>query len=98
MLQEKMLESKTNEVKIEDIDAEVMQEVIRFIYTGTADWKIASQLLDVAFMYEMEKLQDKCTDALCWNLSPENAIETLVLGDKLGNEYLQEICIKYIGL
>jgi hypothetical protein len=34
MFEHQMLEGKNNHVKIEDVDSDVMEEVLRFIYTG----------------------------------------------------------------
>ena len=45
-----MIEGKSNRVKIDDVDADVMTEVLRFIYTGKINniEKMADLLLPVA--------------------------------------------------
>ena len=50
MFEHQMLEGKNSRVQIDDIDPDVLQEALRFIYTGKANSvdKIADLLLPVA--------------------------------------------------
>ena len=50
MFESQMQESIGNKVKIEDVDAEVMNEILRFIYTGKSNSidKMADLLLAAA--------------------------------------------------
>lgn len=98
MLQAEMIESKTCEVVIKDIDENVMEEMIRFVYTGKAnfDGDLAVKLLRVAEKYGIEKLKEKCIEFLNWDLSVDDAIETLVLANQFEAEYLLKNCIQFI--
>lgn len=98
MLQTEMKESKTCEVVINDIDEDIMVEMIRFIYTGMANLNgiIAEKLLQVADKYGIEKMKLKCIEFLNWDLSVENAIETLVLAEQYEAEDLFNNCIQFI--
>jgi speckle-type POZ protein len=50
MFEHEMLEGKNNYVEIKDVDAEVMSEILRFIYTDKSNNvdKMADLLLPVA--------------------------------------------------
>lgn len=50
MFEHQMIEGKSNRVKIDDVDPDVMNEVLRFIYTGKSNGidKMADLLLAVA--------------------------------------------------
>lgn len=50
MFEHQMIEGKSNRVKIDDVDAEVMYEMLRFIYSGRSSGidKIADLLLAAA--------------------------------------------------
>ena len=50
MFEHQMLEGKSNRVKIDDVDPDVMTEVLRFIYTGRINniEKMSDLLLPVA--------------------------------------------------
>jgi speckle-type POZ protein len=50
MFEHQMIEGKSNRVKIDDVDPDVMTEVLRFIYTGRINniEKMSDLLLPVA--------------------------------------------------
>lgn len=50
MFEHQMIEGKSNRVKIDDVDADVMYEMLRFIYTGKTSGidKMADLLLAAA--------------------------------------------------
>lgn len=100
MLQTDMKEAKTNEVVIKDIEEEVMEEMIRFVYTGKANLNgdMAVKLLHVADKYGIEKMKMKCVEFLSWDLSMENVIGTLVLADQFEANDLLEYCTQFINV
>uniref|UniRef100_A0A8C9N686 Speckle type BTB/POZ protein n=1 Tax=Serinus canaria TaxID=9135 RepID=A0A8C9N686_SERCA len=83
MFEHEMEESKKNRVEINDVEPEVFKEMMCFIYTGKAPNldKMADDLLAAADKYALERLKVMCEDALCSNLSVENAAEILILAD-----------------
>lgn len=50
MFEHQMIEGKSNRVKVDDVDADVMYEMLRFIYTGKTSGidKMADLLLAAA--------------------------------------------------
>ena len=77
-----MEEQSTKRVNIEDINPEVFQDLLRFIYTGrvsTATMEtMAAGLYIAADKYLMDKLKIKCENYLLCHMSPDNCIELLL--------------------
>jgi speckle-type POZ protein len=99
MFEHQMLEGKSNRVKIEDVDPEVMTEVLRFIYTGkiiNID-KMADLLLPVADKYALDRLKSLCEEALSVNLDIENVADTLILADLHSALQLKFQAIEFIN-
>lgn len=74
MFEHETKEKKENRVEITDVDAEVLTEMLQFIYTGKVPSmdKYAVELLAVADKYQLEPLKVICEEALCSKLAPEN--------------------------
>jgi speckle-type POZ protein len=72
----------TNQIKIEDIQPEVFQELLRFIYTGqvsTATMEtMAAGLFIAADKYSPNELKNECENYLIHDMSPDNCIELLL--------------------
>ena len=49
------------------------------------------------FQYALERLKVMCEEALCNNLSADNAADTLILADLHSAEKLKDITIIYIN-
>ncbi len=85
MFQHPMEEQSTNQVKIEDIDPEVFDQLLRFIYTGCVPLDkletMAAGLLIAADKYSMDELKMKCENYLLSQMSPDNCIILLLHGD-----------------
>ncbi|XP_064396844.1 speckle-type POZ protein-like A isoform X2 [Halichondria panicea] len=99
MFQHSMEESLKNRVEIQDLDPEVLQEILTYIYTGKAPnlSKTADALLSAADKYNLERLKLMCEECLCNELNAENAADTLILADMHCAERLKEITIEYIN-
>ena len=77
-----MKEQSTNQIKIEDIQPEVFQDMLRFIYTGrvsTATMEtMAAGLFIAADKYSPNELKNECENYLIHDMSPDNCIELLL--------------------
>jgi speckle-type POZ protein len=82
MFQHPMREQSTNQIKIEDIQPEVFQELLRFIYTGRVSIAtmetMAVGLFIAADKYMLIGLKNKCENYLLHDMSPDNCIELLL--------------------
>eukprot|EP00731_Ephydatia_muelleri_P032775 Em0024g319a len=100
MFEHEMEESRKNRVEISDLDQEVMQEMLAYIYVGKAPnlKKRADSLLSAADKYALDCLKVMCEEALCANLNIENVSDTLVLADDLHSAtQLKAMCIDFIN-
>ncbi|XP_031232021.1 TD and POZ domain-containing protein 1-like [Mastomys coucha] len=102
MFEHEMEQSLTNRIKILDLDPQVFKEMMGFIYTGKAphldSHSMATGVLAAADKYGLEGLKALCEDALCRNLSVENAAQTLILADLQGLERLKTQALDFIAL
>ncbi|KAM6164716.1 LOW QUALITY PROTEIN: speckle-type POZ protein-like [Rhynchocyon petersi] len=99
MFEHEVEESKKNQVLINDVDPEVFKEVMCFIYMGKAPNvdKMAGNLLAAAERYALERLKVMCEDALCSNLSVENAADILILADLHSAHQLKSQAVDFIN-
>jgi speckle-type POZ protein len=78
-------ENSTNQVKIEDIEPEVFDQLLRFIYTGRVPLDklqtMAAELFIAADKYLMDELKMKCENYLLNQMSPDNCVILLLHGD-----------------
>ncbi|UYV69909.1 SPOPL [Cordylochernes scorpioides] len=88
-----------NLIYITDVEPTVMQELLRFIYTGNSRnvEGMAEKLLAGAAKYGLERLKVLCEMSLASALSPNNAGDVLVLADRYQAEQLKAFTIRFIN-
>ena len=101
MFQSDMKETQTQKVTIDDFKAEVVGEMLNFIYTGNVSSQdaildIASELLKVADKYQLDLLKNICEESLCSTLKVINCVEYLVLGDMYNAVKLKKIAMRLV--
>ncbi|XP_021045396.1 TD and POZ domain-containing protein 4-like [Mus pahari] len=100
MFEHDMEASLKNRVEIHDLDPLVFEEMMDFIYMGTApllySYSMACDVLAAADKYGLEGLKVMCEDALCRDLSVENAAHTLILADLHSTEHLKTQALDFI--
>jgi speckle-type POZ protein len=98
MFAAQMKESKTKTVHINDIKGKVLQEMLRFVYTGKVeDLKAnASALIFAAEKYDIKELKDLCVSSLIKNLSKTNIFDTIIIADRCNENVLLYDCIEFI--
>lgn len=98
------LEAKENRVIFKEMDFEVLEQFIKFIYSGQVDEdiikNIALDLIFVADIYQLKTLTKLCEFYIFDNISHENVLEIL---DVVGNfdvidPILKEKCKECIEL
>ena len=87
MFESNMKEVKEGEVHITDISANIMEEILRFIYTGkiSVEQTRMTDLLIVADMYGLDELITICEEEIISNMSLENIENILTVTDRLSN-------------
>ncbi|CAD6204152.1 GSCOCG00009889001-RA-CDS [Cotesia congregata] len=92
-----MKEKKENEVTITDIDCEVFEKLLEYIYTDKVENLdiFAEGLLDASDKYQLRGLKEICEDSLAKTISIENAIRILILADRHNATRLKEFAMNY---
>jgi hypothetical protein len=87
-----------NVLELEDVEFEVAEEMVNFIYDGTVKdmEKQAESLLEVADKFKINRLKAYCEKYFYENLCTLNAIETLKLSAKCHAQELKNECIRFI--
>ncbi len=100
MLSSDMLESSSNEIKIDDLDADTVQKMLSFMYTGTLpntkESKDTDKLLYAAEKYQLEHLKKICSNKLAKNINQENVIDLLIKAHLYHLASLKKYCIDFI--
>ncbi len=92
-------EMQTGEVEIEDVDPDVFQEVLRYLYTGltrsTTMDVMAPALLAAAEKYLIDELKSRCETHLIRQMSAKNCLSLLTLTTHHPAEHLKKFAIEY---
>ncbi|XP_035210580.1 speckle-type POZ protein B-like isoform X2 [Stegodyphus dumicola] len=98
MLEHDMEEKKQNKVDIIDMDPDVMEEMLRFIYTGKCIKlkSMPNDLLAVAEKYSLERLKAMCEEELYKNITVDSVANLLVLADFHNAGQLKSHAIDFI--
>ncbi|KAI9556558.1 hypothetical protein GHT06_016348 [Daphnia sinensis] len=90
-------EKLSNHVQIDDIEPDVFQEVLRFIYTGRLSLEtmdmMATGLLAAADKYLLDQLKTECENHLIRRISPENCLDLLFLTDRHPASHLKKYAL-----
>jgi speckle-type POZ protein len=96
----KFEEGQSKNVEIDDIEPEVFQQLLRYVYTGTApkleEETITEPLFLAADKYQMDKIKERCKESLIRKLSLENAVRYLVMAHLHSAGRLQEASIQFL--
>jgi speckle-type POZ protein len=86
-------------VEIEDIDPDVFQELLRYMYTGspqsTAMDVMAPGILAAANKYMLDQLKTRCETHLIRQMSAKNCLDLLTLTTHHPAEHLKKFAIDY---
>lgn len=99
MLKENTAEKQNAYVKLVDVNSEDLANVLEFIYTGTIqDLSTCNcnNLILLADRYDLKDLFVLAQHALCEQLTPDNAIELLIVADMCNSYYVKETILKFI--
>jgi speckle-type POZ protein len=99
MFQHPTKEMLSGNVEVEDINPDVFQELLRYLYTGltrsTALDVTAPALLVAADKYLLEDLKTRCETYLIRQMSPQNCLNMLTLTAHHPAEHLKKFAIDY---
>lgn len=98
-----MRESTRREVEISDQDVDVMQALVRFMYTGEVHSEVLENdemtlaLMLAAHKYEAPTLVGFCSDAVSAHLQVKTVAERLLVADSIGQDDLRVRCLDFIS-
>jgi len=83
MFQHDTIETRSKTIKIEDMTASTVEQILKYLYTGHVnlpeDINDQVELLEAADRYQLDALKSKCFNRLCRQISSENAGKLCVL-------------------
>ncbi|XP_057318208.1 speckle-type POZ protein-like [Microplitis mediator] len=95
MFKHKLKENQENEVDIPDMDPDICEKLLEFIYTdNVTDFdQFFERLYEPADKYQIPALKKVCEELLYKNVNVENAVQYLVLLDRhnAGEEFFNYI-------
>jgi len=97
MLSHDMEEKKSGRIVVEDLDVDVVQGMLEFIYSGHVnDIKLkASGLLAAADKYDLTLLKQLCVTSLCLNIDSSNVLDMLVLSEVYNEPTLRSLSLAF---
>ncbi|XP_046658082.1 speckle-type POZ protein B-like [Daphnia pulicaria] len=99
MFQHPTKEMQTSELEVEDVNPDVFQEVLRYLYTGltrsTTMDVMAPGRFAAADKYLLEILKIRCETHLIRQMSAMNCLDLLTLTTYHPAEYLKKFAIEY---
>jgi len=100
MFEHDMEEKRNNRVDIKDIDREVFEEMLKFIYSDEFLYpkEMKKDLLIAANRYDVKSLKASCEKDIFDCLSFENAAETLIFADLHNAEQLKARTLDFIKI
>ena len=98
MLQSKMSENATGEVKIDDVDKDVLKEMLRYMYKVEVDETFTKfkELLILADKYEVQGLIKYCGIKIVESLNKDNAFQVGVFAELHNANNLLDKTVEFI--
>ncbi|KAL2724424.1 speckle-type POZ protein B-like [Vespula squamosa] len=101
MFSHEMQENIENVINIKDIDPELFEVVLKFLYTNEINIKIITEhifldLITIADIYQLENLKNQLIERAIIYLTIDNVMDTLVFAEKLNIAILKESCMSFI--
>ena len=100
MFENDMTEKKSGVVEIDDVDGEILQRLLDYVYSGRFDEEEETtktqQLLIAAEKYAIDRLKASCEESLVKRMSVETAVYDLVLADDHNAQKLKEKALEFI--
>ncbi|XP_044012401.1 speckle-type POZ protein-like [Aphidius gifuensis] len=95
---EEFKENKKNEVVIDDIDEDVFEEFLHYIYTDESPNvdKMTMELLAVADKYQVDSLKNICEGIICRKIDFENVASKFVFSDKYNLKKLNKKSLEFM--
>jgi len=99
MLEADMKEKMNGDIEIKNMDKEVLEDLLKYIYSGVAPniERHAGELFAAADLYQLEKLKEVCEVKLCSRFDLSNCIDLLILGDLHNAQKLKASALEFVS-
>lgn len=101
MFQHDMRESKTREVVIQDIQPEVFNDLLHFIYSGRTQAPLNENTAQLMFMaadkYNVEDLKEDCVSFLLSQMQTTNALDLMVWAHLHSIEKIKDAALNFVA-
>ncbi|XP_035229652.1 TD and POZ domain-containing protein 4-like [Stegodyphus dumicola] len=100
MFQNDTIENTENKIIVKDVDPCILENLLRFIYTGRIKQYTYAEACDLYYAsdkYAVLDLQDICREIIISSLSTSTVFEVLALADKHTDEKLLNEALTYIA-
>ncbi|XP_035221357.1 speckle-type POZ protein B-like [Stegodyphus dumicola] len=98
MFQHSITKTTDNAITIPDIDGNVLDQLVLFMYTGCISelsCPMARDLYSASDKYAVLQLKDKCTELLISSSSTSTAVEILTLGNTNNNIRIRNAAVRF---
>ncbi|KAI9562786.1 hypothetical protein GHT06_010241 [Daphnia sinensis] len=96
-----MVEAKTGQVAITDIEKEIFKEPMHYIYAGHTSTPLteltARSLYEAAEKYDIQDLREECVDFLLFHIQLNNAIHLLIWANAHSIDEIKEAALKFVA-
>ncbi|KAM3278807.1 hypothetical protein ACQJBY_046224 [Aegilops geniculata] len=96
-----MVESSGSLIEIQDMEPDVFEALLHFIYTGKVspmiDVVMASHLLVAADRYNIARLKQICEEKLCCHIDSYMVATSLAIAEQHGFRRLKEACLRFLA-
>jgi len=99
MFEEVMKRKESGKIEIKDEKVEVIEEVLKYIYTGTAPNidTLGKDLFKAADQYQLENLKEMCELKLRSRINGGNCIDLLIFSDTNKVSSLKNVALNYMA-
>ena len=99
MFKEGTKEHQDNYVNIEDIDSDVFDVFLRFLYSGQVEHldEIYFDLLAAADKYDVQPLRELCLQHMAENISVDNAVEVMARAERHSIDSIKSKTLQFIN-
>jgi len=97
MFQHDTAEAQNKEIEMTDVEPEVAEQMLSYIYTGNLSHRgREADLLAAADKYSLIELKEMCEDVLCRETNIETVLTMLVVADRHQAIKLKDVCVKFL--
>lgn len=99
MFQGSFKESSESEIQITEIEPEVFEVILNYIYTSQLSsdlGPLTKDVLSAAHVYGLQSVVESCEDQLCKDINMSNCVELLSFADLYNQNKLRDVIVSFL--